>query len=854
MGKEERTPMRVCDYNVHKAGGIVQAHFRGPSVVRRATGTELLRIENICAIDTESLKANGDLTSLLVPMQFHDRAALIETPDGKGMLGKVFAAMWEQQGWPEEEERPSRTTQRPKRGRGGQHRDGERQKLSPKLAVLFNFPYDFGRLLADRLDTLRTVAAGADSYHIEVAGEWDLEVRKMILGTAPSFDWRIRHPTTRTVMRLLGLDLTGYWKTSLAKAAKALGVEEKIDIETMIENIYERSRESLTDEEWALFKQYALGDVRTTLDLYHRTCELLVKIDARVVRKTGVIPPSAPGASARMVFAKAFDCHEDIDEWKRYPAWADQMGCDSYYGGRAFCRRPGIHKRMASFDLKSAYPSAMAQLPDPVTVRMSRINRDSPFRLEWYRGRFGVLCISGVEENDTMPSLRVHDDLQGGRLRYVSGRFKKVWVTIPECVIGVLRGSLKIERVHDGVVMVGDSEESFIRAGIADFFAIKENPDNEKALRDMAKLLANSFYGKLIEVTGTDYMVAGEILMPFFEARGEVAASITLLFACSGVAIFDRMYWGKDEAIMRRAQNEFRRTAERLVKPGDDDAAANAIYCYVEALHQAGEPHKGTTLSVARFVSGFKKYKCGQYFMPLYASQVTGLTSALVGLMAEMLDAWQGDTDSVHFQLPEGMRSGTQMPGWNRYFEIMAEAGYKAPRKVAEGWRDAILDASPNLGSWEEECPEPSIESLLVRPKLYSHHFPDKKNKDTGLYEPLYKQAQHGLAKFHTPAVEAALKDMSLPREERLRKASFVRASELHRAMREIYEKQSFEYWTKPAPLRLKTAIKSGRTPGRFETRLMKMTATTDPNNYLGEDGLIHWIGEGFPRPMEEVG
>src|SRR5271157_3194431 len=197
MGKEERTPMRVCDYNVHKAGGIVQAHFRGPSVVRRATGTELLRIENICAIDTESLKANGDLTSLLVPMQFHDRAALIETPDGKGMLGKVFAAMWEQQGWPEEEERPSRTTQRPKRGRGGQHRDGERQKLSPKLAVLFNFPYDFGRLLADRLDTLRTVAAGADSYHIEVAGEWDLEVRKMILGTAPSFDWRIRHPTTR---------------------------------------------------------------------------------------------------------------------------------------------------------------------------------------------------------------------------------------------------------------------------------------------------------------------------------------------------------------------------------------------------------------------------------------------------------------------------------------------------------------------------------------------------------------------------------------------------------------------------------------------------------------------------------
>ena len=847
----ERVPMRNCEFRVHKAGGMVDAFFRGPAVVRRAQDAVPIRVEDICSIDTESLTSGGDLTTLLVPVQFHDRGVLIETPDGRGMLEKVFAAMWQQAGWPEVEERPSRTAQRRRRGRGGTHRDGERQTLSPKLAVFFNFPYDIGRLLADRHGVLRTLAAGADSYEIALSEEWRLEIRKMVLGNASSFDWRIRHPSTKTAMRLLGIDMTGYWKTSLANAAKSLGITEKIDIETMIENIYERSRESLNDEEWELFKSYALGDVRTTVDLYTRTCELLVKIDSRVVRKNGVIPPSAPGASARMVFAKAFDKHDHLHEWKRYPAWADQMGCDSYYGGRAFCRRPGIHSLMASFDLKSAYPSAMAQLPDPVTVQMSRIH-EGRFVLEWYRGRYGVLCVSGTERSDTMPAFRVHDDASGGRLRYVSGAFHRQWVTIPECVIGVLRGTLTIDRVHDGVVMIGSSEESFIRAGIADFFAIKEDKNNEKALQDMAKLLANSFYGKLIEVTCTDYMIGEEILMPLFEERGEIARTIALIFACSGIQNPERVYWGKDGATQKLAMAEYRRAAEKLVIPGAPDAAVAAIYCYVEALNVAGEPRlpdKSTT--VGRYVSGFKHYKCGQYFMPVYASQVTGLTSAMVGLMAECLNAWQGDTDSVHFQLPEGMTSGTLLPGYERYFDVMKEAGYHAPRKLADGsWYDAILEASPNLGSWEEECPEPSLESILVRPKLYSHKFHEGSLPKGGTY----KQARHGFAKFHTPAIAEILRDMKLPRAERMKKAEKMRQAELHRGMRAVYEKGEFEYDTRPAPLRLRTAIKSGRTPGRFETRLIKMMQTTDPNNYLGDDQLIHWIGEGFPRPMKETG
>ena len=84
-----------------------------------------------------------------------------------------------------------------------------------------------------------------------------------------------------------GIGSGGYWKSTLASAAKAAGVAAKDDIESKIEGVYEKSRESFTPEEWEMFRAYAAGDTISTLELYHRTVELLVNIDARVVRRTG---------------------------------------------------------------------------------------------------------------------------------------------------------------------------------------------------------------------------------------------------------------------------------------------------------------------------------------------------------------------------------------------------------------------------------------------------------------------------------------------------------------------------------------------------------------------------------------
>lgn len=836
--------IRKCTYKIWKNGAEIKARFKGPASFKRSETYALMDRARVFAVDTESLTKDGRLTTLLTPVHFHDAGVTIETLDGRGMLHKLFEQVFARPGFAEHEEAPSDTAQRPKRQREpgskayrtNPERDGDRHSVDPVLSVWFNMPYDFGRLASDSPYMLRAVAAGAKSYRLTISDRFELEVRRMILGSAPSFDWRIRDKANKQIVRMLGIDLVGYWKTSLAKAAKAIGVTEKVDIEATIEGVYEKTFESFTPEEWRLFQLYGLGDVQTTLELYHRTTELLVQIDPGVVKKTGVIPPSAPGASAKIVFQKAFTCHPDIDSWERYPAWADQMGARAYFGGRAFCRRPGIFKRQKVVDLKSAYPFQTALLPDPVTVKMRAV-RAGPFRLNDYRGTYGVLCVSGDGLDSMIPAFRQHDAERHGRLRYVAGPFERAWVTIPELVIGVVRGAIRIDQIHEGVVMQGSPEKSFLRAGIKDFFKIKEDHRLlNKALSDLAKLLANSLYGKLIEIITTDYLIAEVIPVCNFYEKQLVCEAIAAIFASAGEPDnLEDLYWGDTDEERAKALDAFH-AFDSVGRFPVEKRGGHAVIDYMHALEWGGAAHEPDKyLPLSEFVRSFKDYKCGQYFFPLYGAQITGATSAMLGLMADCIDAYQGDTDSVHAPLPEGIHTLEEHPGFDRYFELMAEAGYPSPR-VINGETIGGIPGISGLGTWESETPDPSTESVFVRPKVYSHAFA-KADKGGSFH----KQAKHGFARFDSPAVQLALSQTNEPREERFKKASVLRQANLHDAMKTLLTTGHYAYDAKRSPRKLREAIRSGLPVGEFTSRPMNMTLAPDPNTWTDEDGYVHW-------------
>jgi hypothetical protein len=797
--------------------------------------------ERIFAVDTESLTSNGQLKTVLTPVHYYDKSEVIETLDGKGMLEKLFASIFTR-GWQVAYKNRSRIKRRTKRSKPGEdrgRRDGRRCTIPPALSVWFNLSYDFPRLCADNRYALRSVCAGADSCKINISERFDLEILKMHFGAASSFDWLIIDKKAKTVVRLLGIDLTGYWKMNLGAAAKSVGVSEKIDVESQIEGVYEKPLEKFTAQEWELFKEYAIHDSITTLELYNATALLLTTIDARVVKQTGIIPASAPGAAAKIVFAKAFDCHPEIKSWRRYSSYADMLGCKAYFGGRVFCTRPGIHTRLTTIDLKSAYPFQTALLPDPVTVVMQPIDECS-FVLDRWIGQYGVLTISGESTDDLYPPFRVHDPHHGGRLQYVYGPFEKIEVTIPEIVIGVLRGVLRVDKIHRGVHMIGSAEKSFLRKGMAVFFAIKEDPKSSKALSQMAKLLLNSTYGKLVEVQCSEYMVAERSAVPDFVDREEIVASAVSVFSNSDCN--DETYFGETPEKEETAREAFARSM--LDSERQKDKGLYALESYFQALSFAGvrvQSQKSVTPS--QFVSGFEKYKCGQYFMPMYAAQITGATSAMVGLMAECTGAFQGDTDSVHVQLPEGIERATDLPTIDRYYDIMARAGYPSPRKKTKdvSWQGGI-QGMPSLGSWAEESTAPSKESLLVRPKVYSHHFAEGTlDKPNG--SPLqYKQAKHSFSKFDSVAIQSANRDISVTKEERGKKAKNLVMSEQHACMREIIEGKKIGYDTKPAPRKLREAVRSGKEVGEFISRHVELGAVPDPNTWTDKNGYVRWL------------
>ena len=531
---------------------------------------------------------------------------------------------------------------------------------------------------------------------------------------------------------------------------------------------------------------------------------------------------------------------------------------------------------MGTLDLKSAYPFQMALLPDPVTVEMipapeKRYARDAAgqaaFVAEW-RGKYGVLYVSGEALDPIMPAFRMHDEARGGRLRYVFGRFEHAAVTIPELVIGVLRGALRIDRVGKpptrgmpGFWMRGNAETSFLREGIRAFFSIKEDAQNEQALRDMAKLLMNSAYGKFIEIKRGEYLVSELFPMPRFQKKRAVCGTIARLFASSG-ALAPGMYFGEEGAEEDKAREIYAANVRA------DSSPAEAVVAYVEALDAAGVARTGSeSIKVRDYVRGEKRYDCGHYFLPAYASQITGATSAMVGLMAHVVGALQGDTDSVHVPIPTGMRKIGEVKAKERYFEIMAAAGYPSPRVVvsAEG-KHELVGGVPGLGKigiWEEECPDPSEESILVRPKLYSHKFvAEHQFKDQKSGEPIcktckltfhesvelnhddfctiYKQAKHGFAKFHDPLVEEIQRSRGA-RDSRGRKMAHARKIRLHEAMRNLLTTGSHEYRTRSAPRRLRAAIAHGLTVGEFTSEPMKMILTPDPNTERGEGGETRW-------------
>lgn len=647
----------MATINGYKNGKKIDIFVRNDKAYKKCKEHKTLDPTRIIGVDTESLRNgddNEDLRTLSVQCHTYKESYVQDTRDLDTPITACFDMLWNEYSTSDIE--PFNNTQRKKRKRElphdkRSHRDGRVNTIPPILWVFYNLEYDFGRLYQKNVQMIRTITANLDSVRIQV-DNYEIEiVSQLVTGSCPSFEYFVRKEGR--IMRILGMDIGAYWKGGLNKTAQAiLKGEGKVNMSKEVFHLSLQLFDALPQEDKDLFWQYASEDARLTRDIYLATVDLLVQVEPLVIKRNGVIPASAPGASAKIAFSWGSE-----NEWLLPPTYIHQAGMNAYAGARVFNRKSQYVEDIMVLDIVSAYPHVMTLLPDPCTCSYPLVKQHT-FTLEAFKGQWGVVKIKGEGLDPLYPALRMHDE-QNCRLRYIYGKFDELWTTIPEMVIGVVSGRLRVDHIYTGFFIEGDNTESFLRKFVLEMFRIKDESEKNSPMYLLSKLLMNSLYGKLVEVK----------LANVTSIQDECASSLVLKVP----DIEDK----KQELFTAYAQYGENGLLELFEEWSEQYPDVSEAIHFFELL---GETHEG---------------KAGYYFLPMHGAQITGFVSAKLGLAAHCTEALQGDTDSIFVEDAIGL---------DEYEYLMQKAGYDCP--------------SEGLGAFEVDIDHAS--GYLVKNKMYA--------------------------------------------------------------------------------------------------------------------------------------
>lgn len=163
----------------------------------------------------------------------------------------------------------------------------------------------------------------------------------------------------------------------------------------------------------------------------------------------------------------------------------------AYYGGRFEVLKRGLYENVKEYDLNSAYPSIMAQMP--ILTENYKVKHYEGWDYPLYGCYHVVIDIPEDCYYGPLP-----ERLKTGLVVYPVGQYD-TWVTYPELnFIDQLGLDYKIVESYE----IYDENATNVLAGpIRQLYDLKSKAKKEgnKALEEQAKILLNSLYGKFIQ-------------------------------------------------------------------------------------------------------------------------------------------------------------------------------------------------------------------------------------------------------------------------------------------------------------------------------------------------------------------
>lgn len=265
-------------------------------------------------------------------------------------------------------------------------------------------------------------------------------------------------------------DAYPYYESSLDAAAEKFLQENKIEVpQAWLEDMKTAIRDHRQEVE-----RYCLRDASLT--------ERLWQILEKQYLELGVKPWRAPSPASLAIraFPESF-------KLAGTPRFIQDLFLKSYYGGRAEIYWRGNVGKAFGYDIHSAYPSALADMPDPRGCTAVKTESQKP-RSDAAYGSYKVRLKIHPETRICPVPFRP----RSGPLVYPSGVFT-TWVTKPE--LQVLREFGFDYKIIYGLELLRNSDKMLF-PDLRDWFRMRqENPACSWAI----KKTLNSLYGKLAE-------------------------------------------------------------------------------------------------------------------------------------------------------------------------------------------------------------------------------------------------------------------------------------------------------------------------------------------------------------------
>ena len=219
----------------------------------------------------------------------------------------------------------------------------------------------------------------------------------------------------------------------------------------------------------------------------------------------------------------------------------------SYHGGKnGLYIKGGFYENVSEVDINSAYPYAMKNLPSFLKGKYVKVDK-------FVKNYVGIYCISG--KSNCPYNITFDTEFKPVK------EFENIWITSYELEQGLKYDEIKLTNIW-GYIWEPSNDRNPFGEYVDYFYKLKNETPKTNAMYTFYKLLLNSLYGKLIQMTELDDNEMEQYdYETYINSKGEIKVKrVNKTFMAGGIfnPFIATLITGKTRAMIHELEHKFK--------------------------------------------------------------------------------------------------------------------------------------------------------------------------------------------------------------------------------------------------------------------------------------------------------